>query len=152
MLRPLLAVLFAFQQARLVLALSFFSLLANVLLAASLTPLFGYKGIALAVAIAAWGNMGATLAAVLVKGYWRVERDFFVRLAKILLASTVLAAYLLAVREVVLQPHEFALAWQRGLVLALLIVAAVFVYILSVAGLRIFSKQELNQWFSRKKA
>ncbi len=152
MLRPLLAVLFAFQQARLVLALSFFSLLANVLLAASLTPLFGYKGIALAVAIAAWGNMGATLAAVLVKGYWRIERDFFVRLAKILLASTVLAAYLLAVREVVLQPHEFALAWQRGLVLALLIVAAVFVYILSVAGLRIFSKQELNQWFSRKKA
>ncbi len=156
MLRPLLAVLFAFQQALLVLALSFLSLLANVLLAASLTPLFGYRGIALAVAIAAWGNMGATLAGVLAKGYWRIERDFFTRFIKISIASTVLAAYLLAVREVLPQSHgfvfEFAFAWQRGLMLALLIAGAVFVYILSVAGLRIFSSQELKQWFSRKKA
>ena len=156
MLRPLLAVLFAFQQARLVLALSCLSLLANVLLALSLTPLFGYRGIALAVAIAAWGNMGATLTAVLGKGYWRIERDFFTRFIKILLASAVLAGYLLAVREVVPQSHafvfEFAFAWQRGLLLALLIAGAVFVYILSVAGLRIFSLRELKQWFSRKKA
>ena len=152
MLRPLLAVLFAFQQARLVLILSFLSLLVNVWLAASLTPLFGYKGIALAVAIAAWGNMIATLTAVLVKGYWRIDRAFFTRLAKILLASMVLAAYLLAAQAMVKQPDEFALAWQRGGMLASLIAVAVFVYILSVAGLRIFSRQELRQWFSRKKA
>ncbi len=152
MLRPLLAVLFAFQQARVVLVLSFLSLVVNVWLAASLTPLFGYKGIALAVAIAAWCNMGATLAAVLVKGYWRIERSFFARMAKILLASMVLAGWLLAVKRVVPQPEGFALAWQRGSVLALLIATAVFVYILSVAGLRAFSLQELRRWFSNKKA
>ena len=152
MLRPLLAVLFAFQQARLVLVLSFVSLLANVWFAATLTPLFGYRGIALAVAIAAWCNMGATLTAVLLKGYWRVERSFVTGLAKILLASMVLAAYLLAAQEVVPHPEGFALAWQRGSVLALLIAGAVLVYTLSVVGLRIFSLQELRQWFSRKKA
>ena len=152
MLRPLLAVLFAFQQARLVLVLSFLSLLVNVLLAANLTPLFGYRGIALAVAIAAWGNMSATLAAVLLKGYWRIERSFCARLAKLLLASVLLALYLFVVQELVPQPDGFSLAWQRGLVLMLLILAAVLVYILSVVGLRIFSLQELRRWFSKKKA
>ncbi len=152
MLRPLLAVLFAFQQARLVLVLSFLSLLVNVLLAANLTPLFGYRGIALAVAIAAWGNMSATLAAVLLKGYWRIERPFCARLAKLLLASVLLALYLFVVQEIVPQPDGFALAWQRGLVLTLLILAAVLVYILSVVGLRIFSLPELRRWFSKKKA
>ncbi len=152
MLRPLLAVLFAFQQARVVLALSFFSLVGNVLLAASLTPLFGYRGIALAVAIAAWGNMGATLAVVLLRGYWRVDRSFLWRFAKILLASMMLGVFLLAVREVVPLSDKFVLAWQRGLMLALLIALSMLVYVLSVAGLRVFSLQELRRGLLRRQA
>ena len=154
MMRPLLAVLFAFQKARSVLVLSLLSLSVNLILVYNLVAIFGYLGIPSAVAIAAWANLLATITFVIYKGYWSVSADFCRQTLKILIAAL---GMWLALRLGVNLVDQAGLleakppAWLRVLVLVPMMLAPSIIYITAIVATKTFALNELAKLFNKNK-
>lgn len=154
MMRPLLAVLFAFQKPRSVLILATLSLSINLILVYKLVAIFGYLGIPIAVAVAAWANLIATATLVISKGYWKVSLNFSIQTLKILIAAACLwlalqLALSIANQASLLDAHMPALL--RAAILVMMIVVPSAIYIITIIATKTFKLNELYKWFKKAK-
>lgn len=90
MLKPMLATLFAFQKPKAVLLLAILSLVANILLVYNLIPRYNYIAIPIAITIAAWVNLSALVSLLILKRYWNINKNFIIKIAKIMLAAIIM--------------------------------------------------------------
>ena len=122
------------------------TVLVNIVVSLALFGPLGHVGIAIATTVAAWVNV--ILLARGLKGMVHLDKHFWTRSLRIVVASLVMGA-LVWLGLQVLEPWFFEAFWKKCVALALLIGLGVSVYAVLVLALKATSIAELKAGFKR---